>query len=80
MRDSNIANAAKESAQAEFPHGLLGFRITPAADDTRWVSNRNGPVGIDRVITALAVTSAALGSFCTDRWGRGQSALGAIAS
>ena len=23
MRDSNVANAAKESAQAEFPHGLL---------------------------------------------------------
>jgi hypothetical protein len=23
MRDSNLANAAKESAQAEFPHGLL---------------------------------------------------------
>ena len=25
MRDSNVANAAKESAQAEFPHGLLDF-------------------------------------------------------
>jgi hypothetical protein len=23
MRDSIVANAAKESAQAEFPHGLL---------------------------------------------------------
>jgi hypothetical protein len=22
MRDSNVANAAKESAQTEFPHGL----------------------------------------------------------
>jgi hypothetical protein len=25
MRDSNVANAAKESAQAKFPHGLLEF-------------------------------------------------------
>jgi ribitol 2-dehydrogenase len=25
MRDSNVANAAKESAQNEFPHGLLDF-------------------------------------------------------
>jgi hypothetical protein len=25
MRDSNVANAAKESAQAEFPHGLQEF-------------------------------------------------------
>jgi hypothetical protein len=25
MRDSNLANAAKESAQAEFPHGLQEF-------------------------------------------------------
>jgi hypothetical protein len=25
MRDSNVANAAKESAQDEFPHGLEGF-------------------------------------------------------
>jgi hypothetical protein len=25
MRDSNVANPAKESAQAEFPHGLLDF-------------------------------------------------------
>jgi hypothetical protein len=25
MRDSNVADAAKESAQAEFPHGLIGF-------------------------------------------------------
>jgi hypothetical protein len=25
MRDSNLANAAKESAQDEFPHGLLDF-------------------------------------------------------
>ena len=25
MRDSNVANAAKESAQAEFPHGLLNL-------------------------------------------------------
>jgi hypothetical protein len=25
MRDSNVANAAKESAQDEFPHGLLDF-------------------------------------------------------
>jgi hypothetical protein len=25
MRDSNVANAAQESAQAEFPHGLLDF-------------------------------------------------------
>jgi hypothetical protein len=25
MRDSNAANAAKESAQAEFSHGLLDF-------------------------------------------------------
>jgi hypothetical protein len=23
MRDSNVANAAKESAQDEFPHGLF---------------------------------------------------------
>jgi hypothetical protein len=28
MRDSNVANAAKESAQAEFPHGLLEFCAT----------------------------------------------------
>jgi hypothetical protein len=26
MRDSNVANAAKESAQAEFPHGLPDFQ------------------------------------------------------
>ena len=26
MRDSNVANAAKESAQTEFPHGLQEFR------------------------------------------------------
>jgi hypothetical protein len=26
MRDSNVANAAKESAQAEFPHGLQDLR------------------------------------------------------
>jgi hypothetical protein len=26
MRESNVANAAKESAQDEFPHGLLGLR------------------------------------------------------
>ena len=25
MRDSNVANAAKESAQDEFPHGLQEF-------------------------------------------------------
>jgi hypothetical protein len=25
MRDSNVVNAAKETAQAEFPHGLLEF-------------------------------------------------------
>jgi hypothetical protein len=25
MRDSNVANAAKESAQTEFPHGLQEF-------------------------------------------------------
>jgi hypothetical protein len=25
MRDSNIANATKESAQVAFPHGLLDF-------------------------------------------------------
>jgi hypothetical protein len=25
MPDSNVANAAKESARAEFPHGLLDF-------------------------------------------------------
>jgi hypothetical protein len=25
MRDSNVANAAKESAQAKFSHGLLNF-------------------------------------------------------
>jgi hypothetical protein len=25
MRDSNVANPAKESAQDEFPHGLLDF-------------------------------------------------------
>jgi hypothetical protein len=25
MRDSNVANAAKESAQTEFPHGLKNF-------------------------------------------------------
>jgi hypothetical protein len=28
MRDSNVANAAKESAPAEFPHGLLDFCTT----------------------------------------------------
>jgi len=27
MRDSNVANAAKESAQDEFPHGLQNARI-----------------------------------------------------
>jgi hypothetical protein len=27
MRDSNVADAAKESAQAEFPHGLQDFCI-----------------------------------------------------
>src|SRR5580693_177620 len=26
MRDSNVANAAKESAQDEFPHGLPDFQ------------------------------------------------------
>jgi hypothetical protein len=26
MRDSNVANAAKESTQNEFSHGLLEFR------------------------------------------------------
>jgi hypothetical protein len=30
MRDSNLANPAKESAQDEFPHGLLDF-CTPRA-------------------------------------------------
>jgi hypothetical protein len=25
MRDSNVANPTKESAQVEFPHGLLEF-------------------------------------------------------
>jgi hypothetical protein len=28
MRDSNVANPAKESAQAGFPHGLLDFCTT----------------------------------------------------
>jgi hypothetical protein len=28
MRDSNLANAEKESAQEEFPHGLLEFWAT----------------------------------------------------
>jgi hypothetical protein len=32
MRDSNVANAAKESAQTEFPHGLLDLCIN---DDAR---------------------------------------------
>jgi len=27
MRDSNVANAAKESTQGEFSHGLHGFRL-----------------------------------------------------
>jgi hypothetical protein len=34
MRDSNVANAAKESAQDEFPHGLQDFNTVignPAA-------------------------------------------------
>jgi hypothetical protein len=26
MRDSNVADAAKESAQAEFPHGLIEIK------------------------------------------------------
>jgi hypothetical protein len=26
MRDSNVANAAKESTQREFSHGLYGLR------------------------------------------------------
>src|SRR3984885_12272793 len=30
MRDSNVANAAKESAQVEFPHGLLDFCALPS--------------------------------------------------
>jgi hypothetical protein len=36
MRDSNVANAAKESAQTEFPHGLLDFcqRSRKVADGT----------------------------------------------
>ena len=29
MRDSNVANAAKESTQREFSHGLLEFRVRP---------------------------------------------------
>jgi hypothetical protein len=32
MRDSNVADAAKESAQAEFPHGLHDFCTTQAID------------------------------------------------
>jgi hypothetical protein len=28
MRDSNVANAAKESAQHKFPHGLLEICTT----------------------------------------------------
>ena len=32
MRDSNVANAAKESAQAEFPHGLQYFCAVSRAD------------------------------------------------
>jgi hypothetical protein len=28
MRDSNVANAAKESAPTEFPHGLHGFEAS----------------------------------------------------
>ena len=28
MADSNVVNAAKESAQIEFPHGLLRARTT----------------------------------------------------
>jgi hypothetical protein len=31
MRDSNVANAAKESAQVEFPHGLQEFRSSGKA-------------------------------------------------
>jgi len=38
MRDSNVANAAKESAQDEFPHGLLDFAAATTA------RGRGGPV------------------------------------
>jgi hypothetical protein len=40
MRDSNVANAAKESAQAGFPHGLLDFRTRRAGLESRanWCS------------------------------------------
>jgi hypothetical protein len=31
MRDSNVANAAKESTQNEFSHGLLGL-MAPMLD------------------------------------------------
>jgi hypothetical protein len=33
MRESNVANAAKESAQDEFPHGLLDLRTRSSAFD-----------------------------------------------
>jgi hypothetical protein len=33
MRDSNVANAAKESTQREFSHGLLEFCIVTLGPD-----------------------------------------------
>jgi hypothetical protein len=38
MRDSNVANAAKESAQAEFPHGL--FDLCTSATSSLFVSDQ----------------------------------------
>jgi hypothetical protein len=36
MRDSNVANAAKESAQTEFPHGLADFKISDLPGQNGW--------------------------------------------
>ena len=44
MRDSNVANPAKESAQVEFPHGLLDFCTTIWPQQNQWVTPRNNQV------------------------------------
>src|SRR5580704_9466793 len=38
MRDSNVANAAKESAQAKFSHGLQDFCAASSASRTQYVT------------------------------------------
>ena len=37
MRDSNVANAAKESTQGEFSHGLLEFRKASRRVCCQWL-------------------------------------------